>query len=164
MKSIILAIDAGSSSIRCTAYEYLSIIGGSGNENENEDRENIDTQNINEPHVIKAIDGISHTITMSAINPNTGHIYVQQVLSAIDECVDKVLYLLRTSDDLSGFSDDTNATTNSNCFQILAIGFSTFVMNLIGVDTNCNPVDDVATCSYACNRDDAVKECQDLRE
>ena len=161
MKYIILAIDAGSSSIRCTAYEYLSIIGGSGNENENEDRENIDTQNINEPHVIKAIDGMSHTITMSAINPNTGHIYVQQVLSAIDECVDKVLYLLRASHDISGVSDDT---TNSNCFQILAIGFSTFVMNLIGVDTNGNPVGDVATCSYACNRDDVVKECQDLRE
>lgn len=162
MKSIILAIDAGSSSIRCTAYEYLSIIGGSGNENENEDRENIDTQNINEPHVIKAIDGMSHTITMSAINPNTGHIYVQQVLSAIDECVDKVLYLLRASDhDISGCSGDT---TNGNCFQIVAIGFSTFVMNLIGVDTNGSPVDDVATCSYACNRDDVVKECQDLRE
>ena len=93
------------------------------------------------------------------------YIYVQQVLSAIDECVDKVLYLLRASDhDISGYSDDTNATTNSNCFQIVAIGFSTFVMNLIGVDTNGSPVDDVATCSYACNRDDVVKECQDLRE
>lgn len=153
MKYIILAIDAGSSSIRCTAYEYLSIIGGSGNENKNEHRENKN---------IKTIDGISHTITMSAINPNTGHIYVQQVLSAIDECVDKVLYLLRASDhDISGCSGDT---TNGNCFQIVAIGFSTFVMNLIGVDTNGSPVDDVATCSYACNRDDVVKECQDLRE
>jgi len=151
-KSIILAIDAGSSSVRCTGYEYHG--------DNKEDSQHIDNNDINNdpsssPLVI-AMDGISHTISMSAINPNTGYIHIQQVLSAIDECVDEVLCLLR--------STDNNNTSSSDGYQIIAVGFSTFVMNLVGVDVNGDPVSDVATCSYACNRDDVVRECQALRE
>jgi len=150
-KSIILAIDAGSSSVRCIGYEYHG--------NNTEDTHNIDIDNINYNQslspLITAVDGVSHTISMSAINPNTGHIHTQQVLSAIDECVDEALCLLRSA--------QHNNTSNDR-YQIIAVGFSTFVMNLIGVDINGDPVSDVATCSYACNRDDVVRECQALRE
>ena len=148
-KSIILAIDAGSSSVRCIGYEYH------GNNTENTQDIDIDNINYNQSlsPLITAMDGICHTISMSAINPNTGHIHVHQVLSAIDECVDKVLCVLRAQHNTSNYG-----------YQIVAVGFSTFVMNLIGVDMNGDPVSDVATCSYACNRDDVVIECQALRE
>ena len=63
----------------------------------------------------------------------------------------------------------SSSTTNyeeslSNEYQIVAIGFSTFVMNFIAVNEYGNPVGDVATCSYAVNREDVVNECQSLRE
>ena len=150
-KSIILAIDAGSSSVRCIGYKYHG--------DNKEDTHDIDNDNINDNQLISplvtAMDGISHTLSMSAIDPNTGHIHIQQVLSAIDECVDEVLCLLRSTQD---------NTSSNDGYQIIAIGFSTFVMNLVGVDMNGDPVSDVATCSYACNRDDVVRECQTLRE
>jgi len=151
-KSIILAIDAGSSSVRCIGYEYH------GNNTEN--TQDIDNNDINKnahfsSSLVTAVDGISHTISISAIDPNTGNIHVKQVLSAIDECVDEVLSLLRSTQD---------NTSSNDGYQIVALGFSTFVMNLVGVDVNGDPVSDVATCSYACNRDDVVRECQALRE
>ena len=150
-KSIILAIDAGSSSVRCRGYEYH------GNNTENTQDIDIDNNNINYIQslspLVTAMDGICHTISMSAIDHNTGHIHIQQVLSVIDKCVDEVLSLLRSTHN-----------NTSNGYQIIAVGFSTFVMNLVGVDVNGDPVSDVATCSYACNRDDVVRECQSLRE
>ena len=149
-KSIILAIDVGSSSVRCIGYEYH---GDYNKEDTHDIEDNIKNDPSSSP-LVTAMDGISHTISMSAINPNTGHIHVQKVLSAIDECVDEVLCLLRSTQD----------NTSSNGYQIVAVGFSTFVMNLVGVDVNGGPVSDVATCSYACNRDDVVRECQALRK
>ena len=152
-KSIILAIDAGSSSIRCTGwwYEYHG--------NNKEDTHDIDNNDINNAQfsspLVTAMDGISHTISMPATKHTTGHIHIRQVLSTIDECVDKVLSLLRSTQD---------TTSSNDGYQIVALGFSTFVMNLVGVDVNGDPVSDVATCSYACNRDDVVRECQALRE
>ena len=61
-------------------------------------------------------------------------------------------------------STNNNEESSSNEYQIVAIGFSTFVMNFIGVNEYGNPVGDVATCSYAVNREDVVNECQSLRE
>ena len=106
MRSFLLAIDAGSSSIRCTAYEYHRHHSGGGSG---------------------------------------------------DNCVDETLKLLRQrmlSCDL----------THSYPHQVVAIGFSTFVMNFVALDIHGDPVGEVATCSYACNRDDVVEECQRLRE
>ena len=61
-------------------------------------------------------------------------------------------------------STNNNEESSSNEYQIVAIGFSTFVMNFIAVNEYGNPVGDVATCSYAVNREDVVNECQSLRE
>jgi len=48
--------------------------------------------------------------------------------------------------------------------QVIGIGFSTFVMNLVGVDVYGEPVDELATLSYACNREDVVWQCRRLRD
>ena len=92
---------------------------------------------------------------MASIIPNTGYIRIHKVLSAIDECIDEVLRLLRQKEEKEG---------GKSSYQIVGIGFSTFVTNLVGVDTFGEPVGETATLSYACNREDVVKECQSLRE
>ena len=104
-----------------------------------------------------ALEGVNHTIRMSSIIPNMGHIRIQQVLLAADTCVDEVLRLLRQK------RGEEKLDKNSS-YQIVAIGFSTFVTNLVAVDMHGDPVGEAATLSYACNREDVVKECQKLRE
>lgn len=128
--SIILVIDTGSSSVRCTAYKLKDDPPKDGSSS------------------IIAI-GISHSIPLSSVIPSTGYIRVNETLMSIDDCIDNVLSSLRPS-----ISD----------YQVVAVGFSTFVVNLIGVNEMGEPVDEVATCSYACNRRDVVEECQSLKQ
>ena len=131
--SIILAIDTGSSSTRCTAYELR-----------HEEGSNNEEVSVTTP-IIKDI-GIHHSIPLSCIIPSTGHIRIHDILTSIDESIDNVLSSLRNS--------------SMKSYQVVAIGFSTFVMNLIGVDEMGEPLDETATCSYACNRKDVVDECR----
>lgn len=153
MKSFLLAIDAGSSSIRCTAYEYHPHHyphghgdgGGAGS--------------TTTPPLVQAVEGVSHAISLEAIVPNTGHIRINEVLAAIDSSIDETLKLLHQKMIVCN-----NVTPDSCPYRVVAIGFSTFVMNFVALDIHGDPVGDVATCSYACNRDDVVKECQSLRE
>lgn len=144
MVAVILVIDAGSSSIRCTGYEYHGgdIYTFEGPFNREERPPTTPTP------PVTLMEGINHTIKMSAIVPCTGNIRIFELLSAIDECIDEVLKLLRA---------------NHAGFRLAAVGFSTFVMNLIGVDKFGDPVGDLATCSYACNREDVVKACEKLK-
>ena len=110
------------------------------------------TTNPNPPQLVNALKEIGHTIQLAAIIPSTGHIRVHEVLNAIDSCVDETLRILR------------HKVMIDRTFRIVALGFSTFVMNLVAVDIYGNPVGEVATCSYACNREDVVDECERLRE
>ncbi len=175
MRSIILAIDAGSSSIRCTAYEYhgavdsrplrtaglcpivsgdLDVINNIDIDRMPEEDDNIDStpwEPSSDTPLVTAMDGMKHAIQLEAIVPNTGHIRIHEVLKAIDDCVDRVLHTIRKC--LPELS-----------YRIVAVGFSTFVMNFVAVDIDGDPVGDEATCSYACNREDVVRECQSLRE
>ena len=161
MISVILVIDAGSSSIRCTGYEYRGIIyniesneaiscapedastGKSATTTSSDGAASSPSSNV------KPLDGMNHTIEMTSVIPNTGHIRIHEVLDAIDKCIDEVLQLLRDAQ-------------QSN-FRIVAVGFSTFAMNLCGVDRSGDPLGEVATLSYACNRDDVVKACENLK-
>lgn len=162
MKSFLLAIDAGSSSIRCTAYECHTIGGGGGVGTSTNDRylssTSTSSSTCRPPPMVQAVDGVSHAISLEAIVPNTGHIRINEVLTAVDNCIDETLNLLHrrmlSCDDV----------THSRPYQVVAIGFSTFVMNFVAIDILGDPVGDVATCSYACNREDVVNECQRLRE
>ncbi|KAL7530176.1 hypothetical protein ACHAXR_003347, partial [Thalassiosira sp. AJA248-18] len=151
MVSVILAIDAGSSSIRCTGYEFTFGDQQSGGPFFAHNNDFVQPTSA-PPSPVKEMDGISHTIRMASVVPNTGCVRIHEVLSAVDKCIDEVLGLLRQS-----------TLVQNSSFQIVAIGFSTFAMNLIGVDVFGEPVGEAATLSYACNREDVVKECESLK-
>ncbi|KAL7552236.1 hypothetical protein ACHAWF_015468 [Thalassiosira exigua] len=140
-RSVILAIDAGSSSIRCTGYEHRGV-GGDGGPSDG------GASPSRAP--VRALEGVCHAVPMASVVPNAGHIRVDEVLSAVDECVDEVLRKLREE-----------SSPHCSC-RVVAVGFSTFVMNLVGVDANGDPVGEAATLSYACNREDVLKECRSL--
>jgi hypothetical protein len=113
---------------------------------------------------VDTLKDIGHTIQLAAIIPSTGHVRVQEVLNAIDKCVDETLRILRhTMMTFDSASDEGAGVVGGQTFRIVAVGFSTFVMNLVAVDIYGKPVGDVATCSYACNREDVVDECERLR-
>lgn len=113
---LVLAIDVGSSSIRCTAYEVTS--AGDC-----------------DPFDVCAASSVPRRV----VEPLTGRILVcsdeddqQNLFDDIDQCVDEVLDQLKTRPG-----------------TVVAIGFSTLVMNLVGVDERWNPVGNNATLSYA---------------
>lgn len=149
MKSIILAVDTGISSICCTAYEYHGLGQFCLNQKwliaEMIDGGSITTQ------FVSAVKGVSHMIPISAVISNTGNIRINEVILAIDTCIDETLRNLRQH-------------LSDSCYQVVAIGFTTFVMNLVAVDIYGDPVGDAATCSYTCSREDVVNECHRLRE
>jgi gluconokinase len=96
------------------------------------------------------MEGMNHSVPMTSVSPNTGYIHIHEVLDAIDLCIDEVLRLLRQT-----FADET--------YNITALGFSTFVMNLVGVDEFGQPLGDEATMSYACNRADVLEACSRIK-
>lgn len=124
---VILALDIGSSSVRCSAYRIVDK----------------DTTTPLEQCCRK----------IRCVQPNTGKIQVVteeggSLLDEIDACIETMLHDLRQYWD----------------FQVVGLGFSTFVMNLVGVDTSGNVVGQEATLSYACNSSDVVRECRTLRK
>lgn len=134
MLSVLLAIDAESSKIRCAAYEDCTDPSAS------------------QLSSIKAMDGISHTIQMPCVNLITGHIPIHEVLSTIDECIDEVLSLLRQN------------VPGGSSYRITGMRASSFAMNLVGVDMFGQPIGESATLSYACKREDVLKQCEMLAE
>lgn len=136
-RSIILVVDAGSSSVRCIAYALLDSRSCTSEE----------VSTTSQPP-IKAIEGMSYSVPMMSVSPNTGYIRIHEVLDAVDLCIDEVLHLLRQT-----------ITDESNNYSISAVGFSTFVMNLVGVDKFGLPLGDEATMSYACNRANVLETC-----
>jgi hypothetical protein len=117
---------------------------------------------MNPPILIEALRGIGHTLPLNAIVPSTGHIRVYDVLDAIDNCVDETLKLLRRIVHPNPTSSSGDGSVDHG-HRVVAIGFSSFVMNLVAVDIDGDPVGEVATCSYACNREDVVRECEQLK-
>ena len=149
-EQVILAIDIGSSSVRCVAYQKRQ---------EKDD-------------VVVAIDDCSSSIKRKSVEPNTGKIRLssgtknnndgnnQSLFDCIDDVVDSVLKKLRQ------LYDNNNSSSSSQQHQqfpqIVGIGFSCFVMNLIAIDSNGQVLGDEFTLSYACNTSDVNKECQVL--
>ncbi|CAJ1949769.1 unnamed protein product [Cylindrotheca closterium] len=127
-RDIVLALDIGSSSVRCSAYNLSSNHG--------------------------SIEKIQSSVrTVSCVRPNSGKIQWYHdndtLLDIIDHCVDETIDYLR--------QDKVK-------FKVSAVGFSSFVMNLIGVDSDGNFVDEEATMSYACNTVDVAKECKAMKD
>lgn len=138
---LILAIDIGSSSTRCSAYRMVT-------------GDDVST-------VVFAVEGCSSSIKMQAIQPNTGKVRIYRkddgsdkemcMLDDVDECVDMTLTKVR----------EKYCESNSS-FIVSAVAFSTFVMNLVGVDSDGTPVGNDATVSYACNTPEVARECAAL--
>ena len=118
----ILALDIGSSSIRCTAYDTL-----------HDDLKKIS----------------SSTMTIRCVEPNTGKIQLGNGEDCLLQKIDQTVLAV-----LEDLPDDA---------RVVAVGFSTFVMNLIAVDQQGLPIGDEFTLSYACNAPNVVEECDNIR-
>jgi sugar (pentulose or hexulose) kinase len=122
---VILSIDIGSSSVRCSAYSFLD-------------------------NAVEALMGCSSSRRIQAAAAGTGKETVDLLLKCVDSCVDETLEHLRQKEQ-----------QNSN-FRVVAVGFSAFVMNLVGINNAGNPVDG-AMLTYSCNSPLVTQECQSLR-
>lgn len=140
MMNVILAIDIGSSSIRCTPYAFDDDYDGN----------------------LIAIFGCSSSVPRQTVQPISGKIKLHDdhvgetrplgLLEHIVSSVESVLCGLRSSEEVQEF-------------HIAAVGFSSFVMNLIAVDgSNGNLIGEAASISYACNSIGASAECKSLRQ
>jgi sugar (pentulose or hexulose) kinase len=166
VERIVLAIDVGSSSVRCSAYRI---------NHETDDRpENL--------LLVEALEDCNVKKEARVVQPNTGRIIIEQhyhagtngdgnkehndttrtehtttttLFDLIDSCVDDTLKLLRER--------SKQQQNNLLAFDILGVGFSTLVMNLIGVDHNGDVIGEAATMSYACNSLEATNYCQTLK-
>ena len=144
---LVLAIDVGSSSIRCSAFRIV-------------DRDIDDADTV---PTVQAVEGCSVSKKLQAVQPNTGKINVYldhagSIFDEIDSCVDDSLVKLRRH-----YRTDDDEEEEKKSFVVQGVGFSTFVMNLIGVDEEGRPVGNDATMSYACNTPAVVAECERLR-
>jgi gluconokinase len=134
---VILALDIGSSSVRCTAFEYR------GDDDKN-----------NRLHH-QLIPNVAASKSIRAVQPNTGRINLFDdngtfLLDVVDICVDGTLKALREKEDEN--------------LEIVAVGISSFVMNLVAIDEQGKCLGPEASISYACNTPEVAKECRNLRE
>jgi hypothetical protein len=209
---VILAIDVGSSSIRCTAYDGRTPTPNRNinhnNNDDDDDDDDDDSQSTLPPLTVLA----SYSCPRKSIEPYTGRILIDiiedvvpskgsnnnssssssvhvnvdvdvnvndamlchgnetkrnygtnqthnnnnqknNLFDKIDECVDAVLQQLM----------ETTTSSEDEKIQIVAVGFTTFCMNWIGVDTNYQPIGNDCTMSYACQTQSVQDEVQQLK-
>lgn len=138
---IILSLDIGSSGVRCLPYLL----------------------NAGTPPTppISVLEGCSSYRKTRIVEPGTGTIIglakgpeELDLLGRVDGCVSKTLGLLRER-------------YGSRGFMCAGVGFSTFVMNLVGVDKSGSIVvgedGKSASITYACNSIQVAAECRRLR-
>jgi len=150
---LILCIDLGSSSVRCSLYS----MNGSNSNN---------VESVQPFHE-------ASSLSWEAAHHETGKIRLQQqpnqqqqqqqqamvpgihenetvtLFDLVDQCIDTTLAKLQS--------------TSSSGVEIVAVGFSSLVMNLIGVDAHGNPVGEEATLSYACNLSQVAAKVKELQ-
>jgi gluconokinase len=139
---VIVAIDIGSSSVRCSAYRFI-------------EGHAVETQN--EGSLVQALENCRAQKSVQSVQPNTGKIKLvrdnkegqKSLMDNLDECMDQLLEMIRKSD--------------LGPYQVVAVGFSAFVMNLVAVDSKGGVVGDEASVSYACNSPQVAKQCHNLR-
>ena len=153
--SILLAIDVGSSSVRCTAYHWHY----SGTNN------SIDTI---------PIDGCSSAIQRRGVEPLTGSIRTYGLFEAIDSTVDEVLTKIRARFEEKvvveavGFSTFAmNLIAVDECGNLIPFDQNTVKDEEKNTNkTNSNNHQSTSTIgiSYACNAPDVHTECRNLRQ
>uniref|UniRef100_A0A7S4KBK2 Carbohydrate kinase FGGY C-terminal domain-containing protein n=1 Tax=Odontella aurita TaxID=265563 RepID=A0A7S4KBK2_9STRA len=143
---IILSLDIGSSGIRCLAFHQKKPDADSP-----------------PAKLLCVLEGCSSCSKTRVVEPGTGRILgldasESSLLDRVDECVSETLCALR---------ERYKADSPSRGFAVIGVGFSNFVMNLVGVDENGTVVtgDDGTTASitYACNSMEVSVECHRLR-
>lgn len=161
-QQLVLCIDIGSSSVRCSLYKLPNDNdnGGSGK----------DGSSSSIPIVSDATTtGTTTTTTLccsssrswEAVHASTGKIRLQQdeesisLFDVLEECMDDLFQKINNTITSSDDDDDDDVV-------IVAVGFSSLVMNLIGVDAQGHPVGQEATLSYACNLPQVAQEVQEL--
>lgn len=141
--NVILCLDVGSSSIRCTAYS----VDDADHHHENDN----DTTQQPQPQPLRVV--CSSSTKARSVQPNTGKIQLaygtETLLDKIDQCVDNVLKQLKKQEVAQ--------------VRIVGVGFSSFVMNLIAVDKDGKLLGDQFTISYACNTPAVAQECKEIR-
>ena len=165
--NVSIAIDVGSSSIRCTAYDCgriadISCTSSSSSQTPHQrppytvlasysyPRKSIDsyTGNI---RIFDSDDNIPSSLSpLDNVNINTA--MSNDIFDCIDTCLNQVLRQLQSQ-----------MNNNHVQYNIIGVGFSTFVMNLIGVDHNYRPVGNTATMSYACQSKEVQDEVKRLQ-
>lgn len=137
---VILAVDVGSSSIRCTAYRMRA---GASSKSQSQANK-----------VVEPVSEDSFAVRkIRTVEPNTGKIMLTtedgtNLLDDIDGIIDECLEKLRNS---------------LEEFHVLGLGFATFCMNLIALDEYGKPVGKEATLSYACATPGVADECRWLK-
>jgi sugar (pentulose or hexulose) kinase len=148
-RSVILAIDVGSSSVRCTAYDAGAVV--SADDSDRSDRDKSTDDPADSLEVLA-----SSSQARRSVHPSTGQIALENddgttLLDIIDMLVDDVLRKLQEK-------------CRTSSFQVIALGFSSLVMNLVGVDRNGKLIGDSASMSYACSSTaEVIAEVQDLK-
>ena len=136
--SIILAIDVGSSSVRCSPYYYST------------KNDEIDTTSVPD---------CSASIQRQGVEPITGNIRMNDLFEAVDSAVDEVLSKLRARFE----NREEKLAVTAVGFSTFAMNLIALDENgnLISVDQ-----ENLATIgiSYACNAPDVHTECQRLRQ
>jgi sugar (pentulose or hexulose) kinase len=131
---IIIALDIGSSSIRCTAYKYL--------------RDNNNDEHNDDDFVVLA----SSRRPRRSIQEN-GQILLDGLFDDIDALMDEIHTSLAST-----------CTESHPIHVVAAIGITSFVMNLIGVDVHSKPImNPAATLSYACQSKQVDEELVKLK-
>lgn len=129
----------GSSSIRCTPFIL------------NQTKQDENGHETSSP--VTAIPECVSTHKGSSVEPGTGYIKIniegKSIVEIISSSIDQTLSLLRAREQE---------------FEIVAVGITTFVMNLLGVSSDGTVSDSSHTCSYACNLETVGKQCASLKQ
>jgi hypothetical protein len=139
MNKLILCVDLGSSSVRCSLYELVDDLVVEGNDGR---------------AAVQVVDGLVTGLSWQAVHPHTGRLCLQQdddrsLFAVVEACIDETLQKLATSTKSDG--------------AIVAVGFSSLVMNLLGVDAAGQPVGEEATLTYACHSSAVAAKVQELQ-
>jgi gluconokinase len=146
---VILAVDVGSSSIRCTAYRVRTNTAAGSSPGSKSD-----SQQQQQANKVEPVSEDSFAVRkIRTVETNTGKIMLTtedgtNLLDEIDWIIDECLEKLRNS---------------LEEFHVLGLGFATFCMNLIALDEYGKPVGKEATLSYACATPGVADECRWLK-
>lgn len=142
---VILALDIGSSSIRCSAYEFHD------NERPNDS-------------IISTINGCKSIKKISCIIPGTGKVRLHKIIQQESCEYSYEAHLFDEIDDCIGDCLNKLRYHNQNSFSVIAIGITSFAMNLIGLNREGVPVHEDLTMSYACNDIEVTEFCERFKK